>query len=77
LLFKNTKIKIYRNVILPVVLYGCEACCLARREYNRLRVVENRVLRKIFRHKRDEITGEWIKLRKEKLYALYSSNAIG
>ena len=56
LLSKNLKIKIYRTIILPVVLYGCEIWSL--REVRRLRVFENRVLRRIFGPKRDEVTGE-------------------
>jgi hypothetical protein len=59
LLSKNTKIKIYRTIILPVVLYGCETWSLTLREHLRLRVFENRVLRRIFGPKRDEVTGEW------------------
>ena len=62
LLPKNLKIKIYRNVILPFVLYGCETWSLTLREERRLSAFENRVLRRIFGHKRDEITGEWRKL---------------
>jgi hypothetical protein len=58
LLFKNIKIKIYRTIILPVVLYGCETWSLTLREEHRLRVLENRVLRRIFRPKRDEVTWE-------------------
>ena len=58
LLSKNLKIKIYRNIILPVVLYGCETWLLTLREERRLRVFENRVLRRIFDPKRDEVTGE-------------------
>jgi hypothetical protein len=57
LLSKNTKIKIYRTIILPVVLCGCETWSLTRREEHRMRVLENRVLRRIFGPKRDEITG--------------------
>ena len=57
LLSKNLKIKIYRTVILPVILYGCETWSLTLREKSRLRVFKNRVLRKIFGFKRDEITG--------------------
>jgi hypothetical protein len=53
LLFKNTKIKIYRTIILPVVLYGCETWSLTLREEHRLRVFENRVVRRIFGPKRD------------------------
>ena len=59
LLSKNLKIKIYRTIILPVVLYGCETWPLTLREGRRLRVFENRVLRRIFGPKRDEVTGEW------------------
>jgi hypothetical protein len=54
---KNTKIKIYRTTILPVVLYGCETWSLTLREEHRLRVFENRVLRRVFGPKRDEVTG--------------------
>jgi hypothetical protein len=53
LLSKNTKIKIYRTVILPVVLYGCETWSFTLREEHRLRVFENRVLRGVFGSKRD------------------------
>ncbi|KAJ4443185.1 hypothetical protein ANN_04835 [Periplaneta americana] len=59
LLSKNLKIRIYKTVILPVVLYGCETWTLTLREEQRLRVFENKVLRKIFGAKRDEVTGEW------------------
>jgi hypothetical protein len=57
LLSKNTKIKICRTIILPVVLYGCETWFLTLREEHGLRVFENRVLRRIFGPKRDEVTG--------------------
>jgi hypothetical protein len=57
LLSKNLKIKIYRTKILPVVLYGCETWSLTLREELRLRVFENRVLRRVFGPKRDEVTG--------------------
>jgi len=73
LLSKNLKIKIYRTIILPVVLYGCETWSLTLREERRLRVFENRVLRRIFGPKRDEVTGEWRKLHNEELNNLYSS----
>jgi hypothetical protein len=77
LLSKNVKIKIYRTIILPVVLYGCESWSLTLREECRLRVFENRVLR-IFGPKRDKVTGEWRRLHKKELYSLYSSpNNIG
>jgi hypothetical protein len=55
LLSKNLKIKIYRTLILPVVLYGCETWSLTLREERRLRVFENRVLRRIFAPERDEV----------------------
>ena len=57
LLSKNLKIKIYRTTVLPVVLYGCETWSLKLREERRLRVFENRGLRRIFGPKRDEVTG--------------------
>jgi len=55
---KNLKIKIYRTIILPVVLYGCESWSLTLREERRLRVFENRVLRRVFGPKMDEVTRE-------------------
>jgi hypothetical protein len=73
LLSENVKIKIYRNIILQVVLYVCESWSLTLREECRLRVFENRVLRGIFGPKRDEVTGEWRRLHNKELYALYSS----
>ncbi|KAJ4435021.1 hypothetical protein ANN_23594 [Periplaneta americana] len=73
LLSKNLKVRIYKTVILPVVLYGCETWTLTLREEYRLRVFENKVLRKIFGAKRDEVTGEWRKLHNTELHALYSS----
>ena len=76
LLYKNIKIKIYRTINLPVVLYGCETWSLTLREECRLRVLENRVLRKIFDAKRDAVTGEWRKLHNEELNDLYSPNII-
>ena len=57
LLSKNIKIKIYRTINLPVVLYGCETWSLTLREENRLRLFENRVVRRIFRPKRDQVAG--------------------
>ena len=71
-LSKNLKIKIYRTRILSVVLYGCEIWSLILREERRLRVFENRVLRRAFGPKRDEVTGEWKKLRNEELRDFYS-----
>jgi hypothetical protein len=57
LLSRYVKIKIYKTIILPVVLYGCETLSLTLREEHRLRVFENRVLRRIFGPKKDEVTG--------------------
>ena len=71
LLSKTLKIKIYRTIILPVVLYGCETWSLTLWEERRLRVFENRVLRRVFGPKRDEVTGKWRKLHKEELRDLY------
>jgi hypothetical protein len=70
---KNLKIRIYKTIILPVVLYGCETWSLTLREEHRLRVLENRVLRRIFGPRRDQVTGEWRKLHNEELRDLYSS----
>jgi hypothetical protein len=67
LLHKNLKIRIYRSIILPVVLYGCQTWSLALREEHKLRVFENRVLRRIFGLKRDEMVGGWRKLHNEEL----------
>jgi hypothetical protein len=68
LLSKNVKVKIYKTIILPVVLYGFETSSLTLREEHRLKVFENRVLRRIFGPKRDELTGEWRKLHNEELH---------
>jgi hypothetical protein len=73
---KNLKIRIYKTIILPVVLYGCETWSLTLREEHRLRVFENWALRKIFGPKRDEVTGEWRKLHNKELHDLYSSPSI-
>ena len=72
MLSKKLKIKIYRIIILPVVLYGCETWSLTLREERRLRVFENMVFRRVFGPKRDEVTGEWRKLHNEELSDLYS-----
>jgi hypothetical protein len=61
---------------LPVVLHGCKTWSLTLREESRLRVIENKVLRRIFGPKRDEVTGEWRRLHNKELYALYSPNII-
>jgi hypothetical protein len=76
LLSRNVNIKIYNTIILPVVLYGCETWTLTLREEHRLRVFENRVLWRIFRPLRDEVTGGWRKLHNEELHGLYSSPGI-
>ena len=73
LLSKNLKIKIYRTIILPVVLYGCETCSLTLQEERRLRVFENKVLRRIFGPRRDEVTGDCRRLHNEEINDLYSS----
>jgi hypothetical protein len=76
LLSRNVEIKIYKIIILPVVLYGCVTLSLTLREEHRLRVFENRALRRIFGLKRDEVTGGWRKLHNEELHGLYSSSSI-
>ena len=68
-------IKIYKTIILPVVLYGCETWSLTLSEVCRLRVFENRILRRIFGPKRDE-NGEWRRLHNEELHSLYRSPKI-
>jgi hypothetical protein len=67
---KSLKIKMYKTVILPVVLYGCETWSLTLREEHRLRVLESRVL--IFGPKSEE-DGSWRKLHNDELHSLYSS----
>ena len=66
------KIKIYKTIILPVMIYGCETWSLTLREECRLRVFENRILKQIFGPKRDE-NGEWRRLHNEELHSLYCS----
>jgi len=73
LLSKNLKMKIYRTLILPVVLYGCETWSLTLREKRKLWVFENTVLRRIFGPRSNEVTGEWRRLHNEELNDLYSS----
>jgi len=73
LLSKNIKNKIYRTIILPVVLYGCETWSLTLREERKLRVFENMVLRRIFGPRIEEVTGEWRRLHNEETNVLYSS----
>jgi hypothetical protein len=72
LISKNLKFKIYKTVILPVVLYGCETRSFTLREEHGLRVFENRVLRMILGPKKEE-DGSWRKLHKDELHSLYSS----
>jgi hypothetical protein len=69
-------IKIYKTIILPMVLYGCETWSLTLRGEHRLRVFENRVLRKIFGPKRDEVTGSCTKLHNEEFQNFYPSPSI-
>jgi hypothetical protein len=73
LLSRNVKVKLYKTIILPFVLYGCETWSLTLREEHRRRAFENRVLMRIFGPKRDDVTGEWRKLHSEELHSLYSS----
>jgi hypothetical protein len=72
---KNGKVRVYKTIILPVVLYGCETWSLTARQEHTLRVFQNRVLR-IFGPKRDGVTGGWRKLHNEELRDLYSSPSI-
>jgi hypothetical protein len=71
---KNIKIKIRRIAILPVGKCGCETWLLTLREERRLRVLENKALRKIFWPKKVEVTGEWRRLHNEEHYSVYSPN---
>jgi hypothetical protein len=73
LLSRNIKVKIYKTIILPVVLYRCETWSLTLREEHRLWMFENRVLRKIFGPKRDKVAREWRTLHNEEFHILYSS----
>jgi hypothetical protein len=75
-LSKNLKIRIYKTIILPVILYGCETWSLTLREEHRLRVFENKVLSRIFEPKRDEVTGGWRKPHNGEVRDLYSSTSI-
>jgi hypothetical protein len=76
LLSKKIKIRIYKIIILTVVLYGCETWSLTLREEHRLRVFENRVLKRIFGPKINGVTGGWRKVHNEELHNLYSSSSI-
>jgi hypothetical protein len=73
LLSKNVNIRMYKTIILPMVSYGCETWSLTLTEEHRLRVFENRVLRKIFGRKRDDVVGSWRKLHNEELHNTSSS----
>jgi hypothetical protein len=77
LLSKNVKVRIYKIIILPVVLHGCETWSITEREEHKLRAFENRVLRRIFVPERDGVTGGWRKLHNEELRDLYSSPSRG
>jgi hypothetical protein len=70
---KNLKIKTYRIIILPTVLYGCETKSLIPRDLNKFRVFKNRVLRRIFGPKREEVAGDWKRLHNKELHNLYAS----
>jgi hypothetical protein len=72
----RTRVKIYKTIILPVLLHDCETLSLTLREEQRLRVSENRMLRRLFGPKRDEVTGGWRNLHNEELHGLYSSSSI-
>jgi hypothetical protein len=76
LLSKYVKVRIYKTIILPLVLYGCETWSLTVRDEHKLRVFENRVLRRIFGPKRGGVMEGWIKLHNEELHNLYSSSSI-
>jgi hypothetical protein len=73
---KVIKIRIYKTIIMPVLLYGCETWSLTVREEHRLGVSENRVLRRIFGPTRTEAVGGLRKLHNEGLHSLYSSKSI-
>jgi hypothetical protein len=73
---KNLKIRLYKAIILPVVLYGCGTWSLILREEHRLTVCKNRMLRRIFGPKMDEVMGERRKLHNKELNDLYSSPSI-
>jgi hypothetical protein len=76
LLSENIKSRMYKTIILPVVLYGYETFSPTLREEHRLRVFENRVPRRIYGSKGDEMTGVWRKLHNKELHNLYSSSSI-
>jgi hypothetical protein len=76
LLSKDIEIRIYKTIILPMVLYGCETWSLILRAEQRLRVFESRVFRRKFGPKRDEVAGDWRKLHNKKFHNLCCSPSI-
>jgi hypothetical protein len=68
MLSKNIKVRIYKTIILPVVLYGCKTWYLTLREGHKLRVLEKRVLRRIFLPKKNDVAADWRKLHNEELH---------
>jgi hypothetical protein len=70
---KDLKIKMYKTVTLPVLLYECETWSVTLRGEHRLREFENRVLRRIFGPKREGVAGELRRLHNEELHNLYAS----
>jgi hypothetical protein len=70
---RNVRVKFYKIIILPVALFGCETWSITLRKEHRLRVFENRVLRRIFVLNRDEVTREWRKLYNGEIHNFYSS----
>ena len=73
---QNKKIKTYRTTILPIFLFGCETWTLILREELRLGVLENRLLRRTFWPKRDEVTGKWKIPHNEELNDMYCAHII-
>jgi hypothetical protein len=73
---KDFKIKIYKTTILPAALYRCETSSLTLKEEHKLKVFENRVLRRIFGCKREEVAGGWRRMHNEELHNLYDLPSI-
>jgi hypothetical protein len=73
---KNVKVRIYKTIVLSLVLYGCETWSLTLMDEHKQRVFENRVLKRIFGPKGERVTGGWRKLHNEELHNLYSSPSI-
>jgi hypothetical protein len=73
---RNLKVKIYTTIIVPFLMYECETWSLTLREEHGLRVFENRVLRRIFGPKRDEVTGEWRKLHSGESFITFTHSQI-